>query len=124
MNIVVAVLGAIAYGWMEQHLFSQGAWSDGERFLGFFSWPYHFPAMFMLLFAVSWPKWEFFPVIVAIQDLSYVTFGKGSIHEDDWISEMLGYFNLNGNIIPYAYLLSILITILLIYLKRRHKWTF
>jgi len=121
-NIVFAVIGAIAYGWIEQHLFSQGAWSDGSKFLGSFSWPYHFPAMFLLLLAVSWPKWEILPAIIMIQDFSYIVFkGEGGIRENDWISEILGYFNLNGNIIPYAYILAILLTVLLIYLKRRYR---
>jgi len=123
-NIIFAVTGAIAYGWMEQHLFAQGASSGGTRIFGFFGWPYHFPAMFLLMFAVSWPRWELLPVVLLVQDLSYVAFGVGRIEEGSWITEILGHFTLEGNIVPYAYIVLILLTITLVYLKRRHKWTF
>jgi len=109
LDIIIVFLGAISYGWIEQFLFGQAknVGSGNRKIAGKFAWPYHFPAMTILLFAIAWPWWQLFPLLPLVQDLSYFYFKGRRIKKTSWVSKIAGHFTFKGNVVPYAYLIAI-----------------
>ncbi len=114
LQIILSVLAAVCYGWIERFLFTkiQGS-ATGNKRIGSFAFPYHIPMMMFLFFVIAWPNWQLVPVLLIIQDLSYFYFAGRHIKSSSWVSKIVGHFTLFNNIIPYAYVLGIVATWLL-----------
>lgn len=122
-KILIPVLGAIAYGWIEQFLFGQiDGLASGVTRLGPFGYPYHIPMMFIVFFSMAWPRWELIPVLLIVQDIAYFTFSGAHITENSWISAICGSFELWNNTIPIIYLLAIISSLLLYYRKSIYQF--
>lgn len=115
-NIIFLVILAILFGWLEQHIYRNG-YSDLGTHWYLINPRYHLPmfSVWAIICYIADSFW-FIGLFAVIEDYFYFIFHPDdNLSKDDWIFKLLGGFSIGDRIvIPYMYLLGILISVLLL----------
>ena len=114
-NYIFSILGAIALGWIEQHLLGQGAVTGKKWILGQFA-TYHL-ILVVVFIALAYPYWQLIPLLILVEDIAFFTFRlKDDLGPENWVNWIFGGFYIGKQWIPTTYLILIAIYALLEYL--------
>lgn len=115
LNLYVLAAVAVLYGYIEQHIYSQGYRDYTYHLFGKLSLRYHVPmlAMWACICQLAGHLW-FFPAFAVIEDLSYFAFDPtDALDKDDWVNFGLGGLGLFGRWVPTVHLVGIVLSIIL-----------